>query len=137
MKISNPSRIRTEDFPEEYDRSIAEKFSSFNGFMDEIVDLVNNKKIDFENVNRQKAQIDVNTDAAGNMLSNPQIKLDLKSKPYGIHIVRIDNINSPGTYPNYMPFLAFTFNDTILTITQIKGLTASAKYRLYLEIIGS
>lgn len=136
MKISTPNQIRAEDFPEEL-REVAEKLSGINGFQDEVVNLVNNGRIDFENLNRQKAQFDVNTDGSGLIISKPQIKLDLNSKPYGLNIVRITNINDPGTLPSHLPLIDFSFNDTILTVNTIKGLTANAKYRIYLEIIGT
>jgi hypothetical protein len=136
MKISTPNRIRAEDFKEEL-REVAEKLAGINDFQDEVVNLVNNGRIDFENLNRQKAQFDVNTDSSGLIISKPQIKLDLNTKPYGLNIVRIININDPGTLPTHLPLIDFSFNDTILTINVIKGLTASAKYRIYLEIIGT
>ena len=134
-KIRTPSRIREEDFSEENREDIS-KLTSINDFQDDVVSTLNGN-IDFENLNRQKAQFDVTTDASGTPVNPPQIKLSLKSKPYGVHIVRMDNLLSPGTYPAYMPFIGFTFNDVLLTITAIKGLTASAKYRIYVEIIGS
>lgn len=134
-KIRTPNRIREEDFSEEIRADIA-KLTSINNFQDDVVSVLNGN-VDFENLNRQKAQFDVTTDATGTPVNPPQIKLSLKSKPYGVHIVRIDNLLNPGTYPTHMPFIAFTFSDVLLTVTAIKGLTASAKYRIYVEIIGA
>lgn len=135
-KIRVPNRIRAEDFKQEF-REIADKLSGINNFQDDVVSLINDGRLDFDNMNRQKAIIDVNTGISGDITAQPQIRLTLKTKPYGINVVNISNVNSPGTYPNYLPLLVFTFNDTILTITSIKGLTASAKYKIYLEIIGT
>lgn len=136
-KISQPSRLRTEDFPSEQQPIIQKIASGINSFQDDVTDLINNGKLDFDNLNRQKHEFDVFTDATGKMQSPIPLKLKLRTKPYGIHIVRVLNVNDPGTLPDYMPLIDFTFNDTILTITRINGLTNNAKYRLYVEIIGT
>lgn len=136
-KITVPNRIRTEDFDAESQPLIGKIGPGINKFQDQIVDLINNGKLDFDNLNRQKQDFDVLTDASGNIQTPVAIKLALKSKPYGINIVRLLNINNPDILPNYMPLISFTFNDSILTITSIKGLTSSAKYRFYVEIIGT
>jgi len=136
MKIKNPYRIRVEDFSSDF-KEVAEKLAGINDFLDDIMNLVNNGKIDFENLNRQKAQFDVNTDASGNIISIPQIKLGLKSKPYGLNVVRVDNLFDPSTLPTHLPYLSFSFSESILSINKIAGLTPNAKYRIYLEIIGT
>jgi hypothetical protein len=136
MKLSQPGRLRTEDVPEE-SRPLMDKIApGINDLQDELVRILNGN-VDFENLNRQKTQFEINTDASGNIIAAIPIKLNLRSKPYGVNIVRIENVNNPGTYPAYLPLVVFNFNETILTISAIKGLTASAKYRLYLEIIGT
>lgn len=136
-KIKTPNRIRAEDFSEE-DRDLINKLSpGINDLQDDLVRIINNKGIDFENLNRQVSDFDVITTSTGSIQSPIAIKLSLRTKPYGIHLVRIININSPGTYPSVMPLMIFTFNDNILTITDIKGLTNSSKYHLYIEIIGT
>ena len=136
-KISQPSRLRTEDFPQEQQPLIQKLAPGINEFQDQVTDLINNGKLDFDNLNRQKHDFDVFTDATGKIQGAIPLKLKLKTKPYGIHIVRVLNVNDPGTLPDYLPLIAFTFNDEILTITSIKGLTNGAKYRLYVEIIGT
>lgn len=136
MKLSQPNRLRTEDVPEE-SRPLMERIApGINDLQDELVRILNGN-VDFENLNRQKVQFDIQTDGSGNIIAPVPIKLSLRSKPYGINIVRLENINNPGTYPGYLPLIIFGFNESILTISQIKGLTASAKYRFYLEIIGT
>lgn len=136
-KISQPNRLRTEDFQSEQQPLIQKIAPGINDFQDAVTDLINNGKLDFDNLNRQKAEFEVITDASGKIQGPAMIKLKLKTKPFGINIVRLLNINDPGTLPNYMPLIAFTFNDTIFSITDIKGLTNSAKYRVYVEIIGT
>lgn len=136
MKLSQPNRLRTEDVPEE-SRPLMERIApGINDLQDELVRILNGN-VDFENLNRQKIQFDVQTDASSNIIAAIPIKLSLRSKPYGVNIVRLENVNNPGTYPNYLPLIVFGFNETILTISSIKGLTPSAKYRFYLEIIGT
>lgn len=136
-KIREPNRLRVEDFPEESKALIQKLAPGINNFQDDIVGVINGGKLDFDNLNRQKADFDVITDSSSNLQASIPIKLNLRTKPYGINIVRIINVNAPGTLPNYMPLIAFTFSDSILTITTIKGLTPSAKYHLYIEIVGT
>lgn len=136
-KIRTPNRIRVEDFPEE-SKPLIEKISpGINNFQDDVVSLINGGGIGFDNLNRQKNDFDVITDASGNLQAPISIKLTLKTKPYGINLVRIVNLTNPSTYPSYMPLIIFTFNDAQLTISSIKGLTPNAKYHFYVELIGT
>lgn len=136
MKLKQPNRLRTEDVPEE-SRPLMEKIApGINDLQDDLVRILNGN-VDFENLNRQKVQFDVQTDGSSNIIAAIPVKLSLRSKPYGVNIVRLENVNNPGTYPSYLPLIIFGFNESILTISSIKGLTPSAKYRFYLEIIGT
>ena len=135
-KIQTPNRIREEDFKEDIRDTIGKLASGINSFQDDVTAVINGR-IDFDNINRQKAQFDVLTDSSGVPINLPQIKLSLGSKPYGINIVKMDNLLAPGAYPAAMPFLGFTFNATILTVTALNGLGNGTKYRVYIEIIGS
>lgn len=136
-KITQPGRLRTEDFNSDQQPIIQKLAPIINKFQDEVTAILNNGKLDFDNLNQQKQEFEVITDATGKMQSPVSIKLTLKTKPYGIHILRILNINNPGTLPDYLPLVNFTFNDTTLTISSINGLTPNAKYRLYTIIIGT
>lgn len=135
-KISIPAAIRTEDFPPEQ-RDLVEKLAKIiNPFMDQMYRLVNGA-LSSENMLRQISTVDVKIDSAGKVTNSPQMRLNLKSKAVGMHVISSTNLTTPSIYPTTAPHISFTSTAEILTITDITGLQANSNYRLVVEIIGN
>ncbi len=134
-RITTPSIIRGEDFPEETRETVDKLASIINPFMDETYRQMNGN-INFENLNRQLVTVDVKINSSGTVVNSPQIRMSIRSRLGGTNVISAENLVNSNTYPTSHPFLSWTVNGNILTITNITGLQANSTYRLTVELIG-
>ena len=134
MKIQIPRKIRTEDFESE-DQAVAGKIGDmYNPNADEIYQVLNGR-IDFDNLNRQKVDVLVQLDSAGALRALPSIKTTVAGRVSGLNLIRAVNIDNPGIFPTQAPWVSFTTNGNLLTISNVSGLQPNSQYRLTLELI--
>ncbi len=133
-KLQIPKKIRFEDFDAQYKEIIEKVGFAFNPFSDEVYQLLNGN-LDSTNLNRQIQDVDVQTDATGKIMSQPQIKTSVNGRVRGINVINAINLVNSNTYPTTAPFVSFTTNSNILTILNVTGLQANSQYKLTLELI--
>jgi hypothetical protein len=109
---------------------------NLNQFMDEVFRAINGN-LNFQNLDRQVKTFSVKIDGSGLVVSPPQIKMTINSKPSGINIISATNLDSSSTYPTTAPFISYTFSEQLMTIKNISGLQPNSNYSLTIEIIGS
>lgn len=134
-KIQAPKTLRFEDFKPEEKQLIDKLGEVINSFQDDVYRQFNGN-IDIENLNRQIVKgLIVRTNASGELIGTPQIKLTTKSIPSGVTVIYAQNTKNPKIYPTSQPHPSFLIGNGLITITNITGLPPSSEYRLNLEII--
>lgn len=135
MKPQVPKKIRSEDFPQEYQELVSQLGFIYNDNADITYQIIAGG-IDFDNLNRQYSVITVTIDPSGGISNPPQIKTALKTKVKGINVISAVNVNNTMVYPTAAPFVSYTTNANLLTILNVSGLPVSSQWQLSLEIIG-
>lgn len=134
-KMQIPKKIRFEDFEGEQQDLIKRLGYALNPFFDELYSILNNN-IDFNNLNRELAEVTINIDASGNLVNPPQIKLKILYQLRGMNVIRATNLINTNVYPLNSPFVSWTINGTIISILNVSGLQNNSQYSLLLELIG-
>lgn len=133
--IGAPSDIREEDFDEK-DRKLVQKLSSAISPFHRDVYRVLSKGLDFANMDRQLAEgVQVRTDASGNVVNSPSIKLTTKGRVKGTNVIMAENQTNTSVYPTSTPFISYSLKEGLLTILNVTGLQANSQYVLNVEII--
>jgi hypothetical protein len=126
MKISAFKRIVKEDYDEK-DQPLVEKLASvFNLFQEQIYYAFNNNITIEENLNAHTATFKAKVDSNGKPIGNSQVKYTLKTKPKGAMVINVRSYD--GSLLSGAPFVTYTINGEIITITQITGLLANKDY---------
>lgn len=135
MKLNALKRIITEDFAKD-DQALVQKLSLIlNPIVDQLV-IIFDKRLDYVNLNRQLKVLTIKVGDTGTPITATQIKSELKTKAIGINCLRVVNTKAPQTYVPAAPFISFSEDTGIVTIENVKGLTANIEYSLTLEILG-
>ena len=133
-KLSDIRRIVPEDYEEDFQESAELIAGSYNEFADEVYQLVNGG-LDFDNLARASASIDIIFDASGNPVGNSNIASKL---PYVsmIHVGKIQNLTNSAVRLTQVPYIDWTYSGNgIVKIIYGIGFSAGSKYRLTLELI--
>jgi hypothetical protein len=126
--------IRTEDFPPETRQMIDRIAYSINPFAEQLINILNGGLL-IENLNQQVVSLSgVQVDASGDLSANNQYRLSLGSIR-GHQIISVTN-TTDGSAPTGAPFITYTRNNEVVTITNITGLEASKKYNIIAIAIG-
>lgn len=133
-KIQIPPKIRTEDFPAEMAETISKLGSIYNNFVDQVTQVINGG-IDYTNLKRQVVSLDININAAGVLVSPPNIKYTLGGKIQGINVLSATNLVNSSIYPIAQPFVSFTINGEFVVVLNVAGLQNGSQYRLVIELI--
>jgi hypothetical protein len=133
-KIQIPRKLRVEDFKSDQQDIVGKIGDIYNSFVEEVYNVLN-KRIDYDNLNRELKEVTVLMNASGSLASLPQIKTAVNGKIKGISVLNAINLINPNTYPTSAPFVSWTINGNIITILNITGLQANSEYKLTLEII--
>ena len=134
MKIEIPRQIRAEDFAEDEQELVSKLSRNLTPFMDSVYRVLD-RGVDYENLNRQFIDVDINIDALGTVSNAPQIKSNLRGRIRGVLVLSANNLVDPTVYPSSAPFVSFTTNSNIVTILNVTGLQANSQYRLSVELI--
>lgn len=129
-KLNNTRQIRSEDFDQEYADLISRLGSILNSFMQEVVEL-SDERIDFENRVENIVTFNIKVDANGNPIQAP-FKLNTgKSGIRGIQVIRAYNLNRANIYPTQQPFINFVPNSSnLITIQNVLGLSANDNWQI-------
>jgi hypothetical protein len=132
MKIQGFKRIIIEDFDEK-DRGLVSKLAfAINVFAEDITAALNKNLTIEDNLNIIKKDITVTVNNQGVPITPVIISTGLRKACAGIQVIKAINQTSPTTYPTSCPFISFTDNGGLVTVSKITGLQADNKYSLRL-----
>jgi len=134
-RVPNLNRITTEDFAQEDQALVSKMAFPINTFMEQVANVLD-KRIDFDNLNQEIITMTVTVDSTGNPLTPAKYKSDLLTRIQGMTCIRCQDLDSPGTPPVNTPFATFVQSTSIVSVSNIKGLTANTRYRLTFLIFG-
>jgi len=130
--IQRPRRISSESVAKEVQPAVDLVGNSVNTFMEETyIAIMGNLGVN-NNLNMEFKTIKVTVNASGIPLSTVSFKSNLKSKIVGAIVIRTFE-----ALPVSQPFINFSENNGVATITQISGLTPNTQYQLVILIIGT
>lgn len=133
-KLSDIRRIIPESFKKE-DQEMAEQLAgSYNEFADEIYQVVNGA-LDFDNLAREKVQVDITFGSNGNPTVPTSIRTGLSSVSM-IHIGKVQNATNTAERFTATPYIDWSFQGNgLVKIIYGIGFITGRKYRLTLELI--
>jgi len=133
-KLSSIRRIIPEDFAKEDQPAANTIAASYNDFADEIFQLINGS-LDFENLARGKAVVDITFDANGTPVGQVNVSTKLTSVAI-INIGRVQNLTNSAARLISAPYLDWTLQGQgLIRILYGRGFAAGVKYRITLEIV--
>jgi hypothetical protein len=134
MKMQGVKRITVEEFKDSEKDLVGKLSFILNNFMEQVTNVLN-KNVDFDNLNREV--INFNTVVTtGGVPKNPlQIRISLKTKLKGFNVIKTDNLQD-NTPLSGAPFLAYSINGDLVTVTQVLGLPVDKKFSITVEAIG-
>lgn len=133
-KVNNIKRLIAEDFEEEYQDLVRQLSFVINPLSEQITSAFN-KNIDFDNLNQEVAIVEASVNGAGVPKVELQIKVNLKTRLKGVHVINIENLTDNSLLTG-APFVNYQLITNGLKVNQITGLVADKKYRLTLVLIG-
>lgn len=136
MKISGFKRLIKEDFPAEQQPLVEKLGTVFNLFQEQVYYAFNNNITIDENLNAQSIVIRMTVDSVGRPVGNNQIKYTLKTKPKGSQVINIQNVTDT-TLLSGAPFITYSINSNIITITQATGLLPGKEYDMTIVFFAS
>lgn len=130
MKLNNTRQIRAEDFDDEYSQLVAQLGSILNSFMQEVVEL-SDERIDFENRVENLITFNIRVDSTGKPVQAPFNVNAGKSGIKGIQVIRAINLTKSGTYPVATPFVNFVpVGGELIRVDSLLGLTANDNWQI-------
>lgn len=133
-KLSSIRRIIPEDFAKEDQAAANTIAGSYNDFADEVFQVINGS-LDFENLARSKAVVDIMFDANGSPVGQVNVSTKLNSVAI-INIGKVQNLTNSAARLTSAPYLDWTLQGQgLIKILYGRGFTAGVKYRITLEIV--
>lgn len=134
MKISAFKRLVKEDYDAE-DQPLIEKLASvFNLFQEQVYYAFNNNITLEENLSAITVTYKAKVNSSGIPIGNNQIKYTLKTRPKGSMVINVRSYD--GSLLAGSPFITYTLNGEIITITQITGLLPNKDYDVTIVFFG-
>jgi hypothetical protein len=133
-KAPNLKRIAKEDFPAEYQELIDKLAFPLNSHMEQVRDLFT-KNVDFDNLARELITLKIQTNSLSKPITKVSFKSTLRNKIRGINVISANITSSNTSYVQSAPFISFSQNDGIVSVTNISGLAPETTYELVLETI--
>lgn len=131
-RIQRPKRISSESLPPEARQSVDLVGNSMNTFMEETYIAIMGNLGVTSNLNMEFKTLKITVDASGVPTSTVSFKSNLKSKIAGAVVIRAFE-----AIPTGQPFINFSENNGVATITQVSGLAANTQYQLVILTIGT
>lgn len=133
MQVNNFKRINKEDFEEE-DQAMIERLSVvLTPFLEQVAAALT-KNIDFDNLNQHYTTFTVRQ-TAGKPDTLTQIKYPLRSRLKGLQVIAAENITD-STPLSAAPFINYTTNGDLITITNVVGIPDGKQFRFSIILIG-
>lgn len=127
-EVTNIKPLVKEDYPKEYQELIERLSFSLNPFMRQVVAAFN-KNIDFNNLAESLVTFEATVDSNGIPQSVIQIKIDPNKKIIGSYVVYTENLTDSTNLAG-SPFITYSTNRSILTVSHITGLVPQKKYNI-------
>ena len=128
MRIS-PRRFTVEEFPDQQ-TWIGSLLSPLNQIVQELFTGLNNNVTVADNLYQEIKQLRFTVDAATYPI---KFKTKFNKQPEGLHVIYCKD--SVGATSSNTPWITWSFNDGLMTITNITNLTTSATYTVKILII--
>ena len=120
-RIPDLRQIKKEDFDKDNQKLVDQLAFPLNNFMQQVINVLKHG-IDFNNLNQQITTFTVSVDVNGVPTSPIQFKNGLQTKVIGIVCINAVNTSSIQRFPVATPFISYTTNGNLVTITNIAGL---------------
>lgn len=135
-KLTSFPSLKSEDYDAK-DRPIITKLAySLNNTITELQQALNKGLNVTDNLNMAYRTIEVTVDASGTPLTTVNIKTGLSSNSTGIQVIKAVNKGvASAAFPNSTPFISYSENNQIITVSNIAGLPANVKFQLTLLIL--
>ena len=130
--IQRPKRITSESVKPESRDAIDTVGSSVNNFMEEVYLSIMKGLTITDNLNMELKTITLTVDSNGIPTPTVTFKTIIKTRVQGLLCIRVLS-----GLPLNQPFLSFTENNGIVTLTHITGLTANTNYQIVILVLGS
>jgi hypothetical protein len=125
-------RIIVEDFDSK-DRDLVSKLAyAINNFAEDVINAFGNEITIEDNLNIVKKDFSVTVDKNGRTVGSATLKTGLNHTCDGITVIRATNLINSSHIPTATPFVTFTENSGLITISNISNLTAGEQYKLKL-----
>lgn len=133
MKISRPKRVSSANAGSKEAREALDTTGvSVNTFMNEAYIAIMGRLSVNDNLNMAFVTVDVNVDGSGNLNRPVRFKSGLtEGRAVGCPVMNIINAT-----PVSAPFVTFTEDSGVISITNVTGLAADTNYQLVLLIVG-
>ena len=128
--LPDTRRLNREDF-QDAPNWIDPMLTVINAFMDSVYNIMNRNISLTQNLNIQIATINVETDSNGD-IKPVKLKTTVRGRVAGVTVIRVITTDTS----SISPFVSFTQNEDILTISNIASLNNSEKYKIILLVIG-
>lgn len=133
-KLQSFKRIIVEDFDAK-DRAMVGKLAyAINIFAEDVLNSFNNNISIEDNLNITKKDFTVIVDGSGNVIGNASLKTGLSHSCQGITVIKATNLTVPANIPTGTPFITFSENSGLITISNVTNLTATNQYKLKLVL---
>jgi len=123
-------RLNREDF-QDAPNWIDPMLTVINAFMDSVYNIMNRNISLTQNLNIQIVTINVETDTNGD-IKPVKLKTTVRGRVAGVSVIRVITTDTS----SISPFVSFTQNENILTISNIASLNSNQKYKIILLVIG-
>lgn len=128
--LPDTRRLNREDF-QEAPNWIDPMLTVINAFMDSVYNIMNRNISLTQNLNIQIVTINVETDTNGD-IKPVKLKTTVRGRVAGVSVIRVITTDTS----SISPFVSFTQNENILTISNIASLNSNQKYKIILLVIG-
>lgn len=131
MRLPSFKRIWATDFPKEFQKSADILGSLLNYGIEILYTTLSNNITLQDNIKCTVKDIIVTVDVNGTPVQTTQLRLNQTGKLEGLTVLNAVNSTDNTIFPSSCPFLSWSQNDTVVTITNIKGLQANNIYTLH------
>lgn len=128
--LPDTRRLNREDF-QDAPNWIDPMLTVINAFMDSVYNIMNRNISLTQNLNIQIVTINVETDTNGD-IKPVKLKTTVRGRVAGVSVIRVITTDTS----SISPFVSFTQNENILTISNIASLNSNQKYKIILLVIG-
>lgn len=135
--IPSFKRLVKEDFQKEYQPLIEKVGYTTNSAFESIFNALNGG-LNFDNLSLPYKEVNLQVSASGAPLQTTQFKTGFSSgkKLKGLQVIKVENLTDTTALLTGAPFVTYTENNDLITITQVTGLVANNKYTLRILVLG-